>query len=130
MSKQHSDIADLRRHRKVPARRGMPVTVDGKPGVILGARDGKLKVRFEGQKHTVYCHPRWKVKYFNLVGQCICDTEAEDAIQRPCKECDLFGTFCSVPDDQMTCDISPSRWRQKRTGETGPEKGSEKIAKE
>lgn len=57
-------IAEMRAYRKVPAKRGMRVTVDGKPGVITGNKGDSLLVRFDGYKWSMRCHPWWRVTYF------------------------------------------------------------------
>jgi hypothetical protein len=56
-------MADIRRTRKVPARRGMHVIVDGKPGRITSAKGGYIMVRFDGQPFSLPCHPTWHVDY-------------------------------------------------------------------
>lgn len=53
----------IRDYYRVPAKRGRRVTVDGRPGVITGARDARLTVRLDGDKHTTPCHPTWRVDY-------------------------------------------------------------------
>lgn len=34
-----------------------------KEGVILGAKGPYLRVRFDGEKRTVFLHPTWEVTY-------------------------------------------------------------------
>jgi hypothetical protein len=58
----------VRRYYRVPAKRGMPVTVDGHPGRITGFRDALLLVRFTDGPHAhdrrpAPCHPTWRVTY-------------------------------------------------------------------
>lgn len=53
----------LRVTYRVPAQRGRRVMVDGKPGVITGAQAGRLRVRFDGEKKSRFCHPVWRVNY-------------------------------------------------------------------
>lgn len=53
----------IRRVYEVPAKRGMRVTVNGKPGVIASFRGAYIMVRFDGAKHSVPCHPQWEVQY-------------------------------------------------------------------
>jgi hypothetical protein len=53
----------VRDYYRVPAKRGMRVTVDGKPGVIVSFPDQYLGVRFDGEKRTIRCHPTWRVNY-------------------------------------------------------------------
>lgn len=47
----------------VPAKRGMRVTMNGKPGVITGASGQYVLVRFDGQKNSSRCHPTWEMNY-------------------------------------------------------------------
>lgn len=59
-----SGMAEIRRDRCVPAKRGMRVVVDGKPGRITSARGMYIFVRFdEGPRWSLPCHPTWRVKY-------------------------------------------------------------------
>lgn len=53
----------VRRYYKVPAKRGMRVTVDGKPGVITSFPGAYIAVRFDGTAHPKPCHPTWRVNY-------------------------------------------------------------------
>ena len=53
----------VRRHYGVPAKRGMRVTVEGKPGVIVSFIQQYIGVRFDGEKRTSKCHPTWEVTY-------------------------------------------------------------------
>jgi hypothetical protein len=52
----------VRRTYGVPARRGLRVTVDGKPGVITRATH-YVFVRFDGTDYSRACHPTWRVDY-------------------------------------------------------------------
>ena len=55
----------LREHYNVPAKAGLRITADGKPGVIVGPQPGAahyLRVKFDdGSKAPV--HPTWNVDY-------------------------------------------------------------------
>lgn len=53
----------VRDYYRVPAKRGMRVTVDGKPGRIVRFPYASLGVRFDGEKFTTPCHPTWRVDY-------------------------------------------------------------------
>lgn len=53
----------IRGYYGVPAKRLGRVEVDGRPGVICGARGQYLAVRFDGDRSTTLCHPRWRVTY-------------------------------------------------------------------
>jgi hypothetical protein len=53
---------------KVPAKKGGKVTMypgkkSEKRGVITGASNGYLKVKFEGEKQPCLLHPKWELKY-------------------------------------------------------------------
>ena len=37
--------------------------VSGHEGVILGGKQGRLRVRFDGEKRTSFLHPTWKITY-------------------------------------------------------------------
>lgn len=54
----------IRRTYGVDAKPGQRITVDGKPGVVVRPQGdpAHLQVRFDGQKHTVPCHPTWRVE--------------------------------------------------------------------
>ena len=59
----------VREHYFVPAKRGMRVEVDGKPGTIVSFPGQYLGVRFDGgPSFTVRCHPTWRVVYFTDTG--------------------------------------------------------------
>ena len=53
----------VRRYYGVPAKRGMRVTVEGRPGVIVSFIQQYIGVRFDGEKITSKCHPTWEVNY-------------------------------------------------------------------
>lgn len=53
----------VRNWYKVPAKRGLPVTVDGEKGRITSGKGGYIMVRFDGVKFSVPCHPTWRVTY-------------------------------------------------------------------
>lgn len=59
----------VRRWYKVPAKRGVRVVVDGKPGVITGFHNQYLRVRFDGNKYADPCHPTWRVTYLTPEGE-------------------------------------------------------------
>lgn len=67
-----SGMAEIRASRNVPARRGMRVVVDGKPGRITSAKGGYIFVRFEAQpRWSLPCHPTWRVEYIVPKGECV-----------------------------------------------------------
>ena len=55
----------------VPARRGVRVIFDGRPGRITSARGGHLRILLDGSKHPVPVHPRWRVTYLDAQGRAI-----------------------------------------------------------
>jgi hypothetical protein len=58
----------VRRYYKVPAKRGLRVTVDGKAGRITSGRGAHIMVRFDGASHSLPCHPTWRVTYHTPAG--------------------------------------------------------------
>ena len=46
----------------VPAKRGMRITIDGRPARIVGF-DHRLRIRFDGERITRSAHPTWRVDY-------------------------------------------------------------------
>lgn len=125
-------IADIRKSRGVPAKRGMRVVVDGHPGVITGAGGGNLNVRFDGRKHTARCHPTWRVDYLDATGKSLmpsCPRGEHGATCCAClpvgkscgdcahiKRCEAFGFTDSR--ERVECDFGPSRFREKAAPET------------
>lgn len=55
--------AYIRNHYGVPATRGMPVTIDGRPATIVGFHNQYLRIRFDGDKTIHTAHPTWQVQY-------------------------------------------------------------------
>ena len=53
----------IRKTYGVPAKRGGRVTFCGCPGTITGARYGRLRVRFDGEKDAVPLHPTYNIVY-------------------------------------------------------------------
>ena len=58
-----SGMAYIRRYYAVPAKRGMQVAVDGRTGVIVGARYAYLRIRFDDDYSIGVAHPTWRVVY-------------------------------------------------------------------
>jgi hypothetical protein len=52
----------VRRTYGVPAKRGLRVTVDGRPGVITRATH-YVYVRFDDVGFSRPCHPTWRIDY-------------------------------------------------------------------
>ena len=53
-------------------KRGMRVCHDGKMGTITFA-DSHVKVRLDGQKYPVSCHPTWEMVYYDEAGNVLAD---------------------------------------------------------
>jgi len=53
----------VRSYYGVPAKRGMRITIDGRPATIVGFKDQYLRIRRDGEKRTVIAHPTWRVEY-------------------------------------------------------------------
>lgn len=53
----------IRSYYQVPAKKGMRVVVDGKPGVVTGACGASLRIRLDGEKHSAPWHPTWRIDY-------------------------------------------------------------------
>jgi hypothetical protein len=53
----------IRQSYGVPAKRGMRITIDGRPATITGSAGARLRVRRDGEKRTVIAHPTWRVDY-------------------------------------------------------------------
>ena len=47
----------------VPAKVGMKVIADGKPGKITGYRGAYLKIKLEGESKSGLWHPTWNMEY-------------------------------------------------------------------
>lgn len=52
----------VRRYYAVDYKVGDRVVVDGRPGTLVSFPDQYLGVRFDGEKHTERCHPKWRVE--------------------------------------------------------------------
>lgn len=53
----------IRRYYGVPAKRGMRVVAIGKPGVITGSDDARLRIRLDGESRSGIYHPTWEITY-------------------------------------------------------------------
>lgn len=53
----------VRSHYGVPAKRGMRITIDGRPATIVGFAGARLRIRRDGEKRTAIAHPTWRVEY-------------------------------------------------------------------
>lgn len=60
----------LKAYRGMPwIKRGMPVDMNGKRGVVTrSAPGGGLRIRFDGEKRSKPCHPHWQMTYYNKDG--------------------------------------------------------------
>ncbi|HEU6452881.1 MAG TPA: hypothetical protein VFT57_15800 [Gemmatimonadaceae bacterium] len=59
----------VRRTYRVPAARGVRVTVDGKPGRITRGQGHYIRIRFDGERYSRPCHPTWRVDYHTTGGE-------------------------------------------------------------
>ena len=57
------DMEYIRKRYNVPAKRGMKVIAQRRNGIIVGARNGYLLIRIEGEKDILSFHPTWKMEY-------------------------------------------------------------------
>lgn len=53
----------VRDYYKVPAKRGMRVVANGKPGTIIGFSGAHLRIRLDGEKYAGNWHPTWRIEY-------------------------------------------------------------------
>lgn len=58
-------FAYVRERYGVPAKRGMRVIADGKPGVITSSAGNYIRVRLDDEKHSGYWHPTWHMEYLD-----------------------------------------------------------------
>ena len=56
-------LAYIRDYYRVPAKRGMRVVADGKPGRITGSDDASLRILIDGDKRSTRWHPTWNMRY-------------------------------------------------------------------
>ncbi len=55
----------VRRYYGVPAKRGMRVIADGRPGVITSSAGNYIRVRLDGERRSGYWHPTWNMEYLD-----------------------------------------------------------------
>lgn len=53
----------VRTYYKVPAKRGMQITVDGQTATIVGFAGARLRIRITGKPGVYVAHPSWRVTY-------------------------------------------------------------------
>lgn len=56
-------LGPLNRRYGTPAKIGMRITADGKPGTIISGRGHHLGIRLDGEKHSGTWHPTWRIDY-------------------------------------------------------------------
>lgn len=54
-------------------KRGMRVMIYGKPGLVTAGAGGYVRVRFDGEKRSVPCHPHSAAVYYNEDGSVLKD---------------------------------------------------------
>ncbi len=59
----------VKRAYGVPVARGRRVLFDGKPGVVTSGSGAHIRVRLDGAKHSVPCHPTWEMIYLDNDGK-------------------------------------------------------------
>lgn len=58
------NMEHIRKMYNVPAKRGGRIRFEKRnTGTIVAARYGRLRVRFDGEKRSVFLHPTWEVEY-------------------------------------------------------------------
>jgi hypothetical protein len=74
-------LAEIRKRRGVPAKRGMRVlhTHNMRFGQIKSARGGYLRIQLDGDRFAGNYHPTWKLVYFDADGKVIYPQETEEA---------------------------------------------------
>ena len=72
-------IADIRRHRGVPAKIGMRVFSrhSHRYGTIVWSTSGYLKIRLDGDRHACCYHPTWKLDYLDQSGAVVFSSQQE-----------------------------------------------------
>lgn len=58
----------VRRCYRVPAKRGMRVVADGKPGTIVSFPGQYIGVRLDGETRVGRWHPTWHIDYLDESG--------------------------------------------------------------
>lgn len=59
----------IRNYYNVPVEIGVRVRYQGKPATIVGAQNGHVLLRMDGDRHTIPCHPTWEMEYAPLAGR-------------------------------------------------------------
>ncbi len=72
-------MAYIRRTYGVPAKRGQRIKFNGKPGVILGSRNARLRIRLDGETFTANYHPTWNIEYPITARPAQAGSESEEA---------------------------------------------------
>lgn len=57
------DMEYIRKKYKIPVKRGMKVIAQGRNGIIVGAKNGYLRIRIESKKNISSFHPTWEIEY-------------------------------------------------------------------
>lgn len=65
-------MEQIRNHYGVPAKRGILVCAIGNAGVIVGSRDGKLRIRVNVSQLILTYHPTYKINYLIPGNKCVC----------------------------------------------------------
>ena len=54
-------------------KRGLICEINGKCGVVTAGDGSYVRVRYDGDKHSVRCHPHWQAVYYNDDGTILKD---------------------------------------------------------
>jgi len=57
------DLDYVRTTYEVPAKLNGRIEYKSKPGTIVGAKGGYLRIRLDGENETKLYHPTWEMKY-------------------------------------------------------------------
>lgn len=59
----NSEIDYIRNRYNVPAKIGGKVEYKSRPGIIVGADNGYLRIRLDGETEIKFYHPTWEIEY-------------------------------------------------------------------
>lgn len=62
---ERDGFAYVRSRYGVPAKRGMRVIANGKPGRITSSAGNYIRIRLDGEKKSDYWHPTWNMEYLD-----------------------------------------------------------------
>ncbi len=97
----------IRKTYRVPAKRGMPVCYTAGHGEVMfgkitGSYGAYLRIRFDGQRRPLRCHPTWQMEYPSVGKKVVAMADVTGPIST------LPGASHAVPEGTM-CDEHPDR---------------------